>query len=213
MTPEEIAARWPRLFHMAEAGTWPTIREHGLLSTTALLDLFEVSEPARSQIEARRRRESVTLEHPLHGVATIRDNKPINETVLRRTLVGMDESEWYRTLNGRDFFWLSEERLNRLRSAPAYRGRPHDVLVLDTARLLDTYADRVELAPINTGAVHAGAKNARGAGTFLKIDEYPWDRRPTGELAVELTVPHSVPDVAEYVVEVKTATRCAAGRP
>ena len=33
---------YPRLYHMAHAGSWPMIQRHGLLSTTALLDLFEI---------------------------------------------------------------------------------------------------------------------------------------------------------------------------
>lgn len=204
MTPEAIAARWPHLFHMAEAGSWQSIGRHGLLSTTALLDLFEVPEPRRSEIEARRRPDSVKIHHPVHGTATIRDNKPINETVLRRTLVGMSEPEWYRTLNGRVFFWLTETRLDRLRDAPPYRGRSHDILVLDTARLLDACADRVELAAINSGAVHPGATNARGTGTFHRVVDYPWAERRSGERAVELTIPYSVPDIADYVVDVTT---------
>ena len=38
----------------------------------------------RDAIEAARRPESVQIHHPVHGTAWIRDNKPINETVLRR---------------------------------------------------------------------------------------------------------------------------------
>jgi hypothetical protein len=88
LTPESLATRYPRLYHMAEEGSWPSIREHGLLSTTALLDLFEVPDEERYALEACRRPDSVAIHHPVHGTAWIRDNKPINETVLRRTLKG-----------------------------------------------------------------------------------------------------------------------------
>jgi hypothetical protein len=140
LTPAYIAERWPRLLHIAEAGSWSSIERHGLLSTAALLDLFEISGSSRDAIESARRRESVKIEHAEHGVAWIRDNKPINVTVLRRTLVGMSEDAWYRTLNARVFFWLAPERLDRLRKAPAYRERQHDVLTIDTKLLLDSYA-------------------------------------------------------------------------
>jgi Family of unknown function (DUF7002) len=43
ITPEEFANHYPCLYHMAEANIWPSIEKHGLLSTTALLDLFEVN--------------------------------------------------------------------------------------------------------------------------------------------------------------------------
>lgn len=202
MTPEEFAARWPYVFHMAEAGSWPSIRRHGLLSTVALLDLFEVAEPLRSKLETQRRPESVTIHHHELGSATIRDNKPINVTVLRRTLVGMTEPEWYQALNSRVFFWLTTERLDRLRNAPPYRDRPHDILTLDTARLLERHVERVELAGLNSGAVHPGAKTPRGAGTFRRLGEYPWARRRADEPVVELTVLYAVPDVVDVVVDV-----------
>ena len=192
---------------MAEAGSWASVQRHGLLSTTALLDLFEVTDDNRAAIEAARRPESVEITHPEHGAAWIRDNKPINETVLRRTLVGMSEAEWYRTLNGRVFFWMSERRLDRLRGAPAYRHREHDILTLDTKAVLAFYEDQVELTHLNSGAVHPSANYPRGLGTFRKISAYPWRERsrtaPT-EPIVELTVPYAVRDVTDFVIDVVT---------
>lgn len=207
LTADYIAERWPRLYHMAEAGSWTSVQRHGLLSTTALLDLFEITGPDREAIESARRPKSVAIDHPRHGTAWIRDNKPINETVLRRTLVGMSESEWYRTLNGRVFFWLSRDRLDRLRGAPPYRDREHDILTLDTAAVLDSYAPSVELAHLNSGAVHPGAKYTRGAGTFQPIASYPWlERRAIAEHEpiVELTVPYAVEHPQRFVIDVTT---------
>jgi len=204
---EDIAERYPVLYHMAEAGSWASVREQGLLSTSALLDLFEIEGPERDAIELRRRPESVSITHPVHGTAWIRDNKPINETVLRRTLVGMTEAEWYRALNGRVFFWLSEDRLDRLRSAPPYAHRPHDILTVDTAALLDRDIERVELAHLNSGAVHPAANYPRGAGTFQPVHLYPWRERlhvARSEPIVELTVLHSVPDIGDVVTRMTT---------
>jgi hypothetical protein len=207
LTPVYIAERYPVLYHMAEVGSWPSVQDRGLLSTSALLDLFEITGAGREAIELRRRPESVAIEHPVHGTAWIRDNKPINETVLRRTLVGMTEEEWYRTLNGRVFFWLSEDRLDRLRNAPPYASRPHDILTIDTEALLDRHVDRVELAHLNSGAVHPAADYPRGAGTFQPIDRYPWQERlgvAPSEPIVELTVLYAVPDIRDLVVDVTT---------
>ena len=147
------------------------------------------------------------IEHPVHGVAWIRDNKPINETVLRRTLVGMSEADWYRTLNRRVFFWLEKTRLDSLRNAPAYRDRKHDLLVLSTAKLLDRYAEVVELSHLNSGAVHPGAKDPRGAGTFARIPDYPWQVRlakAPRQPIVELTLPYMLRDLQSFVVDVST---------
>lgn len=207
LTPDYIAERWPRLLQVAEAGSWSSIERHGLLSTAALLDLFEISGSSRDAIESARRPESVKIEHAEHGVACIRDNKPINVTVLRRTLVGMPEDAWYRTLNARVFFWLAPERLDRLRKASAYRERQHDVLTIDTKLLLDSYAAVVELAPLNTGAVHPAANYPRGAGTFRRIEDYPWTERvraSPAEPIVEFTIPYAVPDIAKFVLHIRT---------
>ena len=53
----------PCLYHMAALGSWDSIRKHGLLSTSALLDLFEVSDNDRVVIEEGHRAESITIEH------------------------------------------------------------------------------------------------------------------------------------------------------
>jgi hypothetical protein len=192
---------------MAEAGSWESVKRHGLLSTTALLDLLEVSGAQRDAIEAARRPDSVPIHHPDHGIAWIRDNKPINETVLRRTLTGMREPDWYRTLNGRVFFWLSEGRLEKLRDAPPYRQREHDILTIDTKALVDAYAAEIELCHLNSGAVHPAADYPRGAGSFQPIASYPWPDRlapaPT-EPIVELTIPYAVPDIERFVIDVTT---------
>ena len=190
LTPEDLARRYPRLYHMAEEGSWASIQEHGLLSTAALLDLFEVPADQRYALEAQRRAESVPIHHPVHGTAWIRYNKPINERVLQRTLEGMTEEEFYRTLNSRVFFGVSTGRLDRLRNAPPYRDRRHDILELDTAALVERHRERVELSHINSGAVHPAANYPRGAGTFAPIESYRYGERKlvSNEPLVEATV-------------------------
>lgn len=86
---ERFAARYARLFHMAESGSWGSIRERGLLSTTALLDLFEIDGSRRSAIESEWRPESVTIEHPVHGTAVIRDQHPMPPEHLAKALDGL----------------------------------------------------------------------------------------------------------------------------
>lgn len=67
------------LYHMAERGSWDSIRQHGLLSTTALLDLYGVKGAERDFIEARRRPTSVTLTSAQLGSSVIRDQKPMDD--------------------------------------------------------------------------------------------------------------------------------------
>ncbi len=119
----------------------------------------------------------------------------MNETVLKRSLVGIDVATYYRTLNDRVFFFVLEEgAMLELRAAPPYRDRSHELLVLDTAALLDRHQDAVELSPYNSGAVHAGSTVQRGPRPFLPIAEYPSEKRRGKRPPIaELTVLGSVP--------------------
>lgn len=205
MTLDELIRHYPRLYHMAEEGTWPSIERSGLLSTSALLDHFEIQGHERRGIEATRRPESVRISHPQHGEAVIRDQKPLSESALFKCLSGMTPKEWYKELNGRVFFWLSEERLLRLLQARAYRGKTHCVLTLDTQSLLQRHAARVTLSPINSGST-VFRPQPRGKSTFARIQDYPFDdwRRKRGikDAVVELAVDHRVADVRDFVIRV-----------
>lgn len=186
MTLDEFVNRYPELYHMAEAGSWPSIRQHGLLSTSALLDLYGYTGRCRVAIEQQRRPECITLAHPLHGSATIRDQKPLNEKRLAACLTdGLKPRDWYMTLNGRVFFWASYDRLQDLLNAKLYRSRAHDVLVVDSRCLLESCGDDVEFCHINSGATFMKPAE-RGLQTFLRLQEYR--RRRVAEVAVRRLV-------------------------
>jgi hypothetical protein len=206
MRTEELLRQFPRLFHMAEAGTWDSIRQHGLLSTTALLDHFEIHDDQRHKLESCHRPECVTITHTRFGRAVIRDQKPMSDAGLRKCLQGMSPKAWYETLNRRVFFWVTRERLFTLLSARAYRNRMHCVLTIDTARLLARHISRVTLAPINSGCTVPNPQ-PRGPQTFLPVNAYPFDQwiikgRARSQAVVELAVDYSVPDIADLVIRV-----------
>ena len=197
MRTARLISRYPILYHMAEDGSWESIRRLGLLSTSALLDRFEVEGPRRFEIESCRRPEMVEIEHPEHGRTLVRDNKPMQEGVLERCLIGMEPREWYETLNRRVFFWVDRGRLVRLLGARAYRDRPHVVLELDAEALLRRHAPGISLSGINSGATFAMNPAPRGPETFRRIAEHP-----EGDPVVELAVDYAVPDAAEFVLSV-----------
>lgn len=204
---EEFARLYPRLFHMAEAGSWPGIQEHGLLSTSALLTLYGVAGKQRMAIEDQRRDAMVVLRSAGFPDAHVRDNLPMRDQDLRRCLRdGLSPSEWYRILNERVFFWVEEPRLQRLLHARSYRDRSHDVLVVRTAPLLMAYETRVTLSPINSGATRPVAQ-PRGRDTFLPLQQYPfqeWKARRRGrEPVVECAIQGGVPDIVRYVERVE----------
>jgi hypothetical protein len=192
---------------VAVLGSWPSIRAHGLRSTTALLDLFEVAEAERAAIETRHRPEYVAISHPKYGRAWIRDQKPIDDAGLRRALsdTHLSNSDWYRLLNRNVFFWLTKERLHRMMSASAYRLSRHTVITIDTAALLGAHLEDVTLTNMNSGATKP-MPHPRGPNTFKRLSDFPYDqirthRRPT-DVIVELAVDYAVPLIAEYVLDV-----------
>jgi hypothetical protein len=188
MESEELVGRYPHLYHMAEDGSWPLIQRLGLLSTEALLDAFEINDERRLSILASRRPASIVIRSDLHGEAVVRDQIPLRESTLNKVLEdGLTPTDWYRLLNSFVFFWPTEERLQTLLSAKAYRDRAHTVLVVDTERLLAHHGDCLFLSPINSGSTLFDAR-PRGLATFRAMSDYPYDamrrrRGPAGAIA------------------------------
>lgn len=207
MKESDLVKTYPRLWHMAEDGSWDSIRERGLLSTNALLDLYRVYGARRVELESSRRPESVTLRRSGLPDAVIRDQKPMSDEALARCLLdGITPAQWYEKLNKRTFFWLSKERLHRLLGAPDYRNQPQIVLTLDTRSLVAALRHQIELSPINSGSTRFNPQ-PRGHDTFLPINDYPFERwqrqrRSLIDAVAEMTVLYSVPNVGQHVVAV-----------
>jgi hypothetical protein len=134
---------------MAEDGSWPSISKRGLLSTRAIIDLYQPDEyqpdeQTRAAILTSVRRAKITLTSRDLGDITIRDQLPAKflETSL---CPGVDPAEFLDALNSRVFFWVSLARLERLLNARQYRHLRHTVLRIDTAALLEEYAAVVQL--------------------------------------------------------------------
>jgi hypothetical protein len=191
---------------MAESGSWPLIREHGLLSTTEILNLFGLAGEERRVIESEHRPDSVEIAHPDVGTAVVRDQKPMSDASLEAALEdGLSPSDWYELLNRKTFFWTSTNRLHRLLNARPYRDKSHDVLTVSTEELVLTYDGSILLSSMNSGC-SIPFRHKRGTGTFLSIEGYDlsaWDsRRPKWDSVVELAVEGGVPNIVEFVLSV-----------
>lgn len=204
MKEADLLEHYPRLWHMAEDGSFESIRKNGLLSATALLDLYGVSGKEREMLERRHRPQCVTITKKGLPDAVIRDQKPMREGPLAGCLMdGLTPADWYEMLNERVFFWLSRHRLRSLLGARAYRDRPHVVLTVDSASLVNAHRDRIELSPLNSGATLYNPL-PRGLATFSAIDDFPFEeRRKTRSIAasvVELVVRGGVPDIGDHLI-------------
>jgi hypothetical protein len=199
----ELILDCPTLYHMAERGSWPSIKQRGLLSTSALLDLYQVDGGTRKQIEEVRRAESATLQNPSLPPAVVRDQFPMTDIGLLRCLPShIPPANWYKLLNQKVFFWLTKDRLIRLLNAGNYRNNAHDVLEIDTQSLLKNYFDKIWFCPINSGCTKP-FPHPRGDDTFLRIPDYPYSnwrsKRKRGERVVEFVIDYGVPDINRFV--------------
>lgn len=187
---EDFIDKYPVLFHMAAAGSWDSIRYHGLLSTSCLVDLYAPPPSVRRNILEGVRHRSYTLQAAGRPDATVRDQLPL-KFLPSCLLPGVSVQDFLDELNTRVFFHVSRDRLERLLSARAYRKLEHDVISVDTSTFLGLH-HAVDLAPYNTGSVHVPNMPARGPQTFVRIEDYPWEewkgRRGRRDAVAELSV-------------------------
>jgi len=205
MTPEDLAKRHPRLFHLTLPYLMPVIEQHGLLSTSTMLDGMGPDDASCAAIERARRPAAVPLDHPTLGPIILNNQTPMTEKALAGCLDdGLTPADWLLTLNRQVFFWCSEHGPASVLCARTNRGRTVAVLEVDTLRLAQAYAAQIEISPINSGAtIRKPAR--RGAATFTPLGALPhaaWSRlRGCRDTIRDMTVLSGVPDVTRYVVE------------
>lgn len=187
---EELCVRYPRLYHVAWAGSVASIKAEGLLNTGALVDLYEVPKAERAKIEGHHRDNPIPLTHARRPPALIRDHGPMSHTKLAGLLDdGLTPADWYRHLDRFAFFWVDKERVNRMLAA--YTRVPHVVLVMKTAALVSKWHEKIRLTAFNTGDTRANKR--RGYGDFKSIFAF---KHPD---VVELCVMGGVPDITTYI--------------
>jgi hypothetical protein len=178
---------------MAHHAALNGIRRHGLLSTRSLLNMFEISGELREELLTRMRPNSVSISHPIHGSAVIRDQRPIMSDKRLASALGGSATpkQFHQLLNSKVFFWVSPARLDGLRNAQAYRGDPQLVLTLDTRRVVEVAADRIWLCPMNSGCCRPFA-HPRTPQIFQRLEDFDYDaskrKRGTKNAVVECAI-------------------------
>lgn len=204
MHPDRLIELYPTIYHMAEAGTWTSIRDRGLMSATATLDHFEVSGVQRARLESEQRATKMTVIPGAPEAIVLRDQIPMPPSRLLRALGGRTTPEaWYRLINGKVFFWAQEHRLENLLNARQYRHLEHDVLSVDTQALVAAHGHEMWLCHMNSGNTFP-MPVPRGPEIFRRLDEYPVNRKnnPVPHV-VEILVDYAVPDISQFVIEVR----------
>lgn len=207
MDVTDLVTLYPTVFHMADAGSWPSIQRYGLLPTRTLVEMFEDDPAVRQQLLNQVRSTSVVLSHPSLGAVTIRDQKPAKFLDVCLTPES-SRQQFLDALNSRVYFWATRERLERLLNARAYRSQANVILHIDTAALVAACGDRIELAPYNTGSMHVPTAPKRDHTVFKPVADYPFQewverRGRTGEPVVEVTVRDGLTNISEVVRRVE----------
>lgn len=198
ITQEELVSTYPLLYHMSAQGSWPSIMKHGLLSTTALLDLFEYKGEQREKIESCQRTEWMNLRHISHGEVKIRDQKPLIETGLSKALPDtMELEDWYQIVNEMVFFFPCKQRLKVMLNA--HKECRNTILVVRTQSLIEAHKKKVYWSPINSGySKMRPAKRDRNTFILLGRELNLVQGRKLNKV-VEITIKHQVLDIAKHV--------------
>ncbi len=199
MDSDALVAKYPRLYHMAEHGSWLSIKERGLLSTSALLTLYNYTGDDRKRIESEWRSDTITISSDGKDDTVIRDQIPMPPERLTQCLPkDMAVCEWYQCINERVFFWVTWQNLKWFLAAKSYIGKPHLVVTVDTDRLLQQYHDQVSLSDINTGSTYPkrgkDQPEPRSRETFKRIPDFH------SFFITELAVDQGVFDICDFAI-------------
>jgi hypothetical protein len=196
VTVEQLAAKYPLLWHMADPRNIPGILARGLLSTSALLELLGLGTKERCVHERERRPDNVVFNHSTYGTVVLRDQKPLSIARLKTALTTGSTGDFLAFINGRVFFWPTEKRLATMNGARAYADLPQLVLVVRSASLFAAHEEHIRLSRINSGATMPFAW-ARSIATFQTLPDYEWS--PGKRQVAEITIERGVPDIWNHV--------------
>ena len=194
-TPSErFALDWPRLFHVTNRKTLPSIRRYGLLSAARLCELFDVPNERRAALLGANRDGYEPLQHPLRGTAVLRRQKMRDQAMHSRLTPGLTPADWRRFINGLVFFVTHEARAIRLRDYD--RDQDQIILFWCTRALLDAGLD-LRVCRYNNGMVDRsppGRRRLRAPSDYVPLSRY------AGGPISEVAVPNAIPGSLDFTV-------------
>ena len=209
MHSDELCRYYPQIYHIAWEGSWPSIKEYGLLSSKALLRSYGKSEEEIVELTQKRRSHWVEICCPGRPSATLRDQKPITDNGLRRALGGSVEPwEWYDLINSMVFFWPTKKRVETMIKARAYRSIRHDLIVVNTKKLVQLESENIRLSRMNSGSTLRA--HSRDKSLFKQFQDFPFESRlksagRAGAIA-EICVKDRVDQIADAEISVITGS-------
>ena len=211
MQSEELWEFCPNLYHVAWEGSWPSIKKYGLLSTKALLQLYEVDDMKFKSLTTKRRQHWETIKCPGKQPAVLRDQKPLTDNGLKSALTdGTEPWQWYDLLNSMVFLWPTICRLNTMLKARAYKKMRHDVLIFDTKKMVQMEEPRIRLSHMNSGCT-VPFKHQRSTNIFKSIRDYDLKasikKRGRKKAVAEICVKDRVDNIKEAFVDMISGSK------
>jgi len=187
MNPRALLRPGARLYHVTDAASLPLIERHGLMSAERLIALFG-ADPAQL---GDNRDAYVTLEHPLHGTATLRRQWLREASLAPRLAPGITTGEYRRYINSQVYFWPLQARAAALERFEASRRQV--VLSLPVEAVL-ALGVTLLASPINAGGVFdrqpPATARRRHPGLYRPLVGMA---EPVAELAVLAGLPPGLP--------------------
>ena len=187
MNFDDLVSRYPRLWHATFEGGWEGIQSSGLLSSTDLLTLVGREDEASAM-----RPEVVHLDAPF-GPVVLR-NQVLSRKDPEPCLDGITVPEWWQLVNGRSYFFVDPDDLQKLVDSCLALGLGQEVITFNTRRLLADVADQVDVSLVGAGSFPRTTGPSRGPSTFPRIEAF--DGNPAKIKEVSVPVPLEITDTA-----------------
>ena len=168
----DLAARFPRLWHVTAVANLPGIRARGLWPATAL---HPEAEPANRDGWL-----------PLADGTLLRRQNLRDGPLATRLAPGLTPAAWRRFINGHVFLFPDEAAAARLRDSPRDAAVPQAILQIETAALLGL-GWPVLTCRFNNGYLDRAPEGRRRLRD--RTDYAPWEGGPVREVAVAGIIP------------------------
>ena len=175
----------PYVYHLTDSDNFPTIlASQRILSTKNIVEASGMPNPDIFLQSKRREHTEITVDGNIYK---IRDQKPISEIVLARSLTdNWANADFIEHLNRRVFFWPSINRL--VRHFNRYQDEQPIILRFRTSDLLVLHP-QAEFCRLNSGAtrcnaVWGGNAPERGPNTFVTAENFEQSPREVAEVTI-----------------------------
>jgi Family of unknown function (DUF7002) len=186
---DQLAERFPNLWHVTFAGGWDGIQRHGFLRT------IDVTPESCGKL-----RTAVTRVEAADGTQVVLRDQLLTRVDPTRSLDGITPSQWWQLVNSRVYFFCRQRDVNTLVESYLGRHLPQEVIKLRAKPVLDVVADQVEVTTVNVGVFPRTKGPSRGRNSFVPLADYPAaDTAKIREITVAARVPFASSAVTSVV--------------